>query len=106
MDNIGGVEERLLSDSEKQEFMDFEEMFRTAGWTKLQQEILQEISETPTRMFWEAKSWEELLIERARLSNLMRLAHFEAVLEQRKEGIVRDRLSQIEEAQAGYGAGE
>lgn len=106
MDVVGGVEDRLLSDSEKEEFRDFEQMFQTPGWQKLQKEIMEEIATAPTRMFWEVRSFEELLVERARLSNLMRLAHFEAVMEQRREGIVRDRLSQIEEAQVGYGAGE
>lgn len=106
MDIGGGLEEKLLSDSEKQEFRDFEEMFRTAGWGKLQQEMLQEVQESPSRLFWEVKSWEELLNERNRLGNLMRLVHFEQVLDQKREGLIRNRLSEIEEAQAGYGAGE
>jgi len=106
MDDFGGVENRLLTDSEKEEFRVFEQMFQTEGWAKLQTEMMEEVKEAPARLFWEAKSFEEIQIERARLGNLMRLIHFEAVMEQRKEGLVRDRLSQIDEVTQGYGAGE
>ena len=104
--DIGGEENRLLTDDEKQEFRDFEEMFRTPGWNKLQKEIEEEITGAPSRLFWDVKSWDELLHERNRLGNLMRLAQYEMVLEQRKEGIIRNRLQFLEEATAEYSTGE
>lgn len=106
MDDFGGVEDRLLTDDEKSEFRDFEEMFNTAGWAKLKKEILEEVETAPLRLFWDVKSFDELQNERNRLGNLLRIVHMEDAMLQRREGLVRERLSFLEEAQEGYSAGE
>jgi hypothetical protein len=98
---FGGVEERLLTDEEKQEFRDFEETFRTPGWERIKRDITKEVQESPAQLFWDVTSWEDLVLHRARLSNLMRLAQYEELLDQQKEGIIRNRLDLIDEAQAG-----
>jgi hypothetical protein len=81
-------------------FMDFESMFRHPGWSKLQKEIDSRLAGLSDSVFWNAKTFEEIIAARIEIRNLEQLRDYESVIEQRKEARRESRAQSIADALA------
>jgi len=91
--------EALLTDEERGQFMEFESMFGSPGWSRLMREYENELRDLPLQAFENARSFEEIVQARIRLAVLAELALYPEIIEARKRNIIEMREQERDEAQ-------
>lgn len=81
----------LLSDDERSYYGSFESMFLSDGWRHLLNEFGAEQKQRPEESFWQATNWDDIVLARVRLSLLLELQNYEAVIEHRKAHLIHER---------------
>lgn len=87
----------LLSDDEKNYFMDMESLFNHPGWTRLTTEMQKELDQIPLDAFRYAKNYEMMQEARARETVLRTFVEYPQAIEDRRTALEEMKRQQIEE---------
>ena len=87
----------MLTDEEGSYFRDMESLFNHPGWARLTKELDAAIDGMDSTLFWGAKSYEEILIMRAKLEERRRLRDYADIIERSKSDVIAQRLMKIAE---------
>lgn len=94
----------MLTDEEGSYFRDMESLFNQPGWTRLVKELDASIDGVDVASFWGAKSYEEILVLRAKLEERRTLRDYPSIIEQRRADTIAQRVMQRAEEMEGLGA--
>lgn len=90
----------LLTQAERQEFRELEDMFGSAGWRHIATRLREEIEHGPAYWFHNAQSWDQILAARARIRAVVELLNYETTTENRKANLIEGRKIEQQDNQA------
>ena len=83
-----------LNEKQKQYFAAMQDTFRTKGWEQMQIGWKSEMEQIPKRLFFNAKSYEDMIKERERYSVLVELTNLAQTIDAQKVQIEEAELDQ------------
>jgi len=86
----------LLSDDEQSYFMEMESLFNHPGWARLTRELQAEIDALPVESFERAKTFEHILVARARHEVLKTFVDYPQAIELRRQHIAAAKAAEID----------
>lgn len=90
-------EEALLTEAEKGFFQRFSALFESDEWQLLVTEWSRDLDALPTRAFWQAKSWDEILAARALHAKLSEYLAYPNEIELRRQHLIEQREQELED---------
>jgi len=91
------VPRSLLSDDEQSYFMEMESLFNHPGWARLTRELEAEIAAVPAEQFERAKSYDDILVARARYDALKTFVAYPQHVEIRRQQIEQAKALDIDD---------
>ena len=88
----------MLTDEEGSYFRDMESLFSHPGWVRLIAELNTSIDGADSEAFWTVRSYEQLMVLRAKLEERRRLRDYPQIVERFKEDIIAQRVAMLRDA--------
>jgi len=87
----------VLTDEEGSYFRDMESLFSHPGWVRLIQELNTSIDGMDADAFWTVRSFDQLMVLRAKLEERKRLRDYPQIIERLKEDTIAHRVNMLRE---------